>query len=143
VEKVDEATIRRILENSKVIAVVGLSDKPERHSFQVASYLQASGYRIIPVNPSVESVLGERSYPDLDALPTSVDVVDVFRRSEAAPQLAEDAVRAGAKVLWLQRGVVSEEAAQVARAAGLDVVMDDCMMDEHKRLFGHPGGSGV
>lgn len=127
-------TPEQILKESKVIAVVGLSDDPTRESHDVAAYLQKQGYRIIPVNPNANEILGEKSYRSLKDIPVPVDVVDVFRRSEHVVPIAEDAVAIRAKVLWLQLGVVNEEAAAIARAEGLDVVMDDCTKREHTRL---------
>ncbi len=126
--------IQGILKESKTIAVVGLSPKPGRDSHEVAKYLQQQGYRIIPVNPAAERILGERSYPDLKSVPEPVDLVDVFRRPEETPPIARDAVAIGAKALWLQIGIVSDEAAGIARRGGLDVVMDRCSMVEHRRL---------
>lgn len=123
-----------ILRESKTIAVVGLSDDPSRPSNEVAAYLQSEGYKIIPVNPRVTEVLGAVCYPDLHAVPGPVDVVDVFRRSEHVVPIARAAVEVGAKVLWLQDGVVNEEAAEIAREAGLAVVMDDCMLRRHAVL---------
>ncbi|TDA69927.1 MAG: CoA-binding protein [Clostridia bacterium] len=119
----------------KNIAVVGLSDKPERASYRVAAYLQQAGYRIIPVNPSLTRVLGEKCYPNLEAVPEdiSVDVVDIFRRSEDVPPIVETAIKRGVPVIWMQEGVVNEEAAAAAAAAGRVVVMDKCLMQEHQR----------
>jgi predicted CoA-binding protein len=114
--------------------VVGLSPKPERDSHEVAKYLQQQGYRIIPVNPAAERILGERSYPDLKSVPEPVDLVDVFRRPEETLPIARDAVAIKAKALWLQIGIVNDEAAGIARRGGLDVVMDRCCMVEHRRL---------
>lgn len=125
---------QEILEQSKTIAVVGLSDDPTRYSHHVAQYLQTQGYRIIPVNPTVKEVLGERSYPVLRAIPEPVDVVEVFRRSDAVLPIAQEAIAIKAKALWLQDGVINEEAAKLAREAGLDVVMNDCMLRQHRRL---------
>lgn len=126
--------IESILTSSKTIAVVGLSDKPDRDSYRVAAYLQSHGYRIIPVNPAVQTVLGERSYASVSEIPEKVDVVDIFRKPEAVGPVVEDAISAGAKVIWMQLGVVNEPAAEVARAAGLRVIMDRCMKVEHQRL---------
>jgi predicted CoA-binding protein len=123
-----------ILNSSKTIAVVGLSPRRERPSFAVASYLKEQGFRIIPVNPTVSEILGERSYPDLSSIPERVDVVDIFRRSEEVLPIVEEAIKIGAKAVWMQEGVVNEEAASRARDAGLLVVMDKCMLKEHKRL---------
>jgi len=113
------------LRNSKTIAVVGLSDNPERASFGVARYLQAQGYRIIPVNPMVSEVLGEKSYPDLKSVPETIDMVDIFRRSELVPPVVDEAIEVGAKYVWMQDGVIHLEAAAKAEAAGIPVVMDD------------------
>ena len=129
-----DSELADILRKGRVVAVVGISDRTDRPSHRVAQYLQEQGYRIVPVNPRLEQVLGERAYPDLDAVPFAVDVVDVFRRPPEVPVVAEAAIRKGARVLWLQEGVVSEAAAEMARAAGLRVVMDRCMFKEHHRL---------
>jgi uncharacterized protein len=124
-----------------VIAVVGLSSKPWRASFEVASYLQEHGYRIVPVNPGETEVLGERAYATLLDIPQDVrvDVVDVFRRAEQTPEVAEQAVRIGARVLWLQEGIVSEEAARIATEGGLDVIMGVCIRHVRERLMGREG----
>jgi len=132
----NEADIRSILEEGKIVAVVGLSPRPERDSHRVAKYLQGQGYRIIPVNPNAEEVLGERSYPNLASVPEPIDIVDVFRRSEAVPGIVEEAIKVGARTVWMQQGVIHEEAAARAREAGLQVVMDRCIMIEHRRYFG-------
>jgi len=121
----------RILVSAHTIAVVGLSPDPRRPSHGVARYLQRVGYRIVPVNPMVAEVLGERAYPSLRDLPQPVDVVDVFRRSEFVGPIVDDAIAIKAGAVWLQDGVIDEAAASRARAAGLDVVMDDCMMRRH------------
>jgi len=123
-----------ILKSSRVVAVVGLSSNPERHSYQVASYLKEQGYRIIPVNPRESAVLGEVAYPDLSSIPQAVDVVDVFRRPEDVPAIVEQAIKIGSKAVWMQEGVVNEAAAARAREAGLLVVMDKCMFKEHREL---------
>ena len=136
VREVNEADIKSILEESKTVAVVGLSPREERDSHRVAKYLQSQGYRIIPVNPNADEILGERSYPDLASIPEPIDVVDVFRRSEAVPEIVEEAIKVGARTVWIQMGVIHEEAAARAREAGLQVVMDRCMMIEHRRYFG-------
>jgi predicted CoA-binding protein len=122
--------IKSILESARNIAVVGLSDNPERTSHMVAQAMQERGYRIIPVNPNAESILGEKCYASLTDIPEPVDIVNVFRRSEHTPEVAEEAVRIGAKVLWLQLGIVSDEAAAIARSGGLEVVMDRCIKVE-------------
>jgi uncharacterized protein len=121
----------KILESARTIAVVGLSPDPRRPSHGVARYLQRAGYRIIPVNPNVDQVLGERAYPSLREVSDPVDVVEVFRRSEFVGPIVDDAIAMRARAVWLQDGVIDEEAAERARAAGLDVVMDDCMMRRH------------
>lgn len=131
----DDPTLRRILAEARTIAVVGLSADPERPSHQVASYLQHQGYRIIPVNPTIQEVLGEPSYPDLLSVPEPVDVVDIFRPARYVPEIVEQAIAKGAKVIWMQLGVIHFEAAQRAREAGLLVVMDRCMKIEHQRLL--------
>ncbi|MHB1007087.1 MAG: CoA-binding protein [Chloroflexota bacterium] len=130
----DVKLIRKILRESKNIAVVGLSNDETRPSFRVARYLQGQGYRIIPINPSVDSVLGEKSYPDLASVSEQIDVVDVFRRPEHVPPIAEAAIKKGAHTLWLQDGVGNPEAEYLARQAGLQVVANDCMQREHRRL---------
>jgi predicted CoA-binding protein len=123
-----------ILQASRVIAVVGLSSKPYRPSYGVAEYMQRAGYRIIPVNPQETEVLGEKCYADLDAVPEHIDIVDIFRRPEYVPEIVEAAIRKGAKAIWMQEDVVHEDAARRAAAAGLDVVMDRCILKEHRRL---------
>jgi predicted CoA-binding protein len=129
-----DGQLRALLGDARTIAVVGLSSKPWRHSYRVASYMQAAGYRIIPVNPKETEVLGERAYPVLTAVPEPVDLVDVFRRAENTPEVARQAVQIGAKALWLQSGIVNEEAGRIAGDAGLSVIMGLCMMVEHERL---------
>ena len=123
-----------ILNSSRVVAVVGLSAKPDRPSHRVADYLKAQGYRIIPVNPAESEILGELCYPDLASVPESVDVVDIFRRSEEVLPIVKEAIRVGAKAVWIQEGVINEEAAARAREAGLMVGMDKCMLKEHQKL---------
>jgi predicted CoA-binding protein len=113
------------LTRSKVIAVVGLSPRPERDSHDVALYLQAQGYRIIPVNPAVEEVLGEKSYPDLKSVPEHIDMVDIFRRSATVPPVVDDAIEAGVRYIWMQDGVIHEEAARKAEEAGIPVIMNN------------------
>lgn len=130
----DPDNLRRILGSVRRIAVVGLSPRRERPSYGVAAFLQAQGYRIVPVNPAAREILGETCYPDLASIPGQVDMVDVFRRAEDVLPIAAEAVRIGARVLWLQLGVINREAAQLASAAGLDVVMDRCPKIEYPRL---------
>ena len=139
----DIATLRRILAENRVIAVVGLSAQWFRPSYFAAKYMQEHGYRIIPVNPKYESILGEKCYRSLREIPVKVDIVDCFRRSEEIMPIAEDAIAIGAKVLWQQLGVMNEAAAARARAAGLDAVMDRCVKIEHGRLFGGLNWVGV
>ena len=126
--------IADILRGAHTIAVVGLSGKRYRPSYGVAEYLKRAGYRIIPVNPMETEILGEKCYPDLESVPEAVDIVDVFRRSEYVPDIVEAAIRKGAKVVWMQEGVIHEEAAHRAEEAGLAVVMDRCMLKDHRRL---------
>jgi len=127
--------IDAILAAAHTVAVVGLSDKPDRDSYRVAAYMQAHGYRIVPVNPAVGSILGERSVPDLASIPadTAIDLVDVFRKPEYVPAVVEAAIARGARAVWMQLGIVHNAAADRARAAGLQVVMDRCIKVEHAR----------
>ena len=129
------ARIRKILEDSKTIAVVGLSPKPQRPSHQVARYLMAAGYIIIPVNPGQDTILGLPCYRSLKAIPTQVDMVDIFRRPEAVLPIVEDAIAIGAKFIWMQEGIVNKEAAAKAEAAGLIVIMDRCAKIDHMNLL--------
>jgi len=122
----------------KTVAIVGLSSRPGSASFPVASYLKSQGYRVIPVNPTEKSVLGEVSYPSLRDIPEKVDVVDVFRRSDLTPAIAAEAIEIGADVLWMQLGIANHKAAQLARDAGLTVVMNRCMKIEHTARHPHP-----
>ncbi len=126
--------IAEILQNARTIAVIGLSGKRYRPSYGVTEYMQKAGYRIIPVNPMVAEVLGEKAYPDLDAVPGPVDIVNIFRRSEFVPEIVDAAIRKGARVVWMQEGVYHEEAARKAEAAGLIVIMDRCILKDHRRL---------
>lgn len=128
------STEEKILKSSRTIALVGLSPKPDRPSYRVASYLKEQGYNIIPVNPAEKEILGETCYPDLASVPMSIDVVDIFRRSEEVPSIMAEAIRIGARAVWMQEGVINEEAANRAREAGLMVVMDKCMLKEHLNL---------
>ncbi len=125
--------ITKLLKASRVVAVVGLSSRPDRPSYSVAQYLQSSGYRIIPVNPAETEVLGERAYATLEEVPDKIDIVDIFRRPEFANEIVQSAIRVGAKAVWMQEGVVNEFAAESARKTGLVVVMDRCMHKEHAR----------
>lgn len=126
--------VARILRPPQTIAVVGLSDKPERESHEIASYLQAQGYRIIPVNPRIKETLGEKAYPSLRDVPERVDIVQIFRRSEEVLAVVEEAIAVGTPVVWMQTGIVNEEAAAKAEAAGLTVVMDACLRSAHRAL---------
>lgn len=126
--------IRHILQDTRTIAVVGLSDDPSRASYGVARYMQQHGYRIIPVNPKHTEVLGEKCYPDLASIPDKVDLVNVFRRPADCLRPAQDAVAIGARYLWLQLGIANDEARRVAEAGGLAVVMDRCIKIEHARF---------
>lgn len=139
----DINTLRRVLRESRTLAVVGLSADWFRPSYFAAKYMQEHGYRIIPVNPRYDSILGEKCYPSLSAIPEPVDLVDVFRKPADAPQIAEEAVAIGARTLWLQIGVISEEARNIAEKAGLTVVMDRCVKIEYARLFGGLNWFGV
>ncbi len=132
----DEAQIPEILKNYTNVAVVGLSDKSDRDSYRVAKYLMAHGYRIIPVNPAIESWEGIKSYPAVSSIPpdVKVEIVDVFRKPEAALDIVRDSLSRSPKVLWLQEGVVNSDAADLAKENGIRVVMDRCMMKEHNRL---------
>jgi predicted CoA-binding protein len=126
--------ISEILHSAHTIAVVGLSGKRYRPSYGVAEYLKRVGFRIIPVNPEETEVLGEKCYPDLDSVPDAIDVVDIFRRSEFVPEIVEAAIRKGARAIWMQEGVVHEDAARRAEAAGLVVAMDRCILKDHRRM---------
>jgi uncharacterized protein len=128
--------ILELLKQYKTIAVVGLSSNPMRPSYDVTEYMQAAGYRIIPVNPNERKVLGEKSYARLEEVPEKIEIVNVFRRAEEVPAVVESAIRVGAKVVWMQQGVQNEEAAEKARAAGLMVIEDACILVEHRRRVG-------
>jgi len=130
----DMEEIEGILKEGRTVAVVGLSPKPDRPSYVVARYLQANGYRIIPVNPNAQEILGEKAYPTVLSIPEKVDIVDIFRRPEEVPPVVEEAIKIGARVVWMQEGIVNEAAAQRAKEAGLKVVMDRCLKKEHQRL---------
>jgi predicted CoA-binding protein len=139
----DISTLRRILRNTRTLAVVGLSANWYRPSYFAAKYMQEHGYRVIPVNPAYDSVLGEKCYKSLREIPEPVDMVDCFRKSAEIPALAADAIAIGAKVLWMQLGVENEEARRRAETAGLEVVENRCVKIEHARLFGGLGWAGV
>ena len=124
-----------LLKKSKTIAVVGLSSSPLRPSYGVAAYMQAQGYRIIPVNPTIKGALGEKAYASLSEVPEKIDVVDVFRRSEFVPEVVDEALKLKVSAIWLQEGVIHEQAAERARKAGVFVVMDLCILKEHRKRF--------
>ena len=126
--------IQEILNEAKTIAVVGLSGKRFRPSYGVAEYMQRSGYRIIPVNPHETEILGEKCYPDLDSIPEAIDIVNVFRQPAFVAEIVDASIRKGAKAVWMQEGVVDEAAAKKAEAAGLAVVMDRCILKDHRRM---------
>jgi predicted CoA-binding protein len=128
--------MKEILLTAKTIASVGLSANPAKESFGIVQYLKDQGYRIIPVNPSAPKIMGETAYPDLLSVPEKVDVVQIFRKPEDVPPVVDQAIKIGAKVVWMQEGIVHEESAQKARAAGLKVVMDACMRSAHRGLIG-------
>jgi predicted CoA-binding protein len=127
--------IGELLKRSKTIAVVGLSDSPLRPSYGVSAYMQTHGYRIIPVNPGIKGALGEKAAPSLAEVTEKIDIVDVFRRSEFVPEVIDEAIRLKVPAIWLQEGVVHEEAAEKARKAGIFVVMDRCILKEHRARF--------
>ena len=139
----DVMTVRRVLQQCRTLAIVGLSADWFRPSYFAAKYMQEHGYRVIPVNPKYREILGETSYPDLKSIPDQVDLVDVFRKPAEVEPIARDAVAIGAKVLWLQIGVINERAKEIAEAGGLTVVMDRCVKIEYARLFGGLHWMGV
>ena len=128
-------TVKEVLEKYKTIVVVGLSSSTWRASFGVSRFMQNVGYRIIPVNPNETEVLGEKAYSNLSEVPDPIEIVNIFRRPEYVPEIVETAIQRGAKVIWMQEGVIHEKAAERARQAGLDVIMDRCILKEHMRLF--------
>lgn len=132
----NDQMMKDILLSARTIASVGLSSNQEKESYWIVAYLKEQGYRIIPVNPTADEILGEKAYPDLESVPEKVDVVQVFRKPEDVPPVVDSAIKVGAKVVWMQEGIVHEEAAQKAREAGLLVVMDACMRMTHRRLIG-------
>ncbi|MDH3633092.1 MAG: CoA-binding protein [Gammaproteobacteria bacterium] len=139
----DINTLRRILIENKRVAIVGLSDNWSRPSNFVGKYLLEHGFEVIPVNPKYDEILGQKCYADLKDIPTPVDIVDLFQRSDRVMPFVEDAIKIGAKVVWMQLGIVNEEAAQKARDAGLEVIMDRCVKIEYARLFGGLNTAGV
>lgn len=130
-----DAMLRQILQETRVIAVVGLSDNPSRPSYEVAHYLQQQGYRIVPITPKASEILGEQAYADLNAVPFDIDVVDIFRRPEQVGPHVDEAIQKGARTIWMQLGIRNDEAALRAQQAGLQVVMDHCIKVEHMRLM--------
>lgn len=139
----DINTLRRILIENKRVAIVGLSDDWSRPSNFVGKYLLEHGFEVIPVNPKYDEILGQKCYADLKDIPTPVDIVDLFQRSDRIPPFVDDAIKIGARVVWMQLGIINEEAAQKARDAGLEVVMDRCVKIEYARLFGGLNTAGV
>jgi hypothetical protein len=131
-----EKEMKEILLSAKTVASVGLSSNPAKESFGIVQYLKDQGYKIIPVNPTSTEIMGEKAYPDLSSIPDAVEVVQVFRKPEDVPPVVDEAIKIGAKVVWMQEGIVNEEAAQKAREAGLKVVMDACMRAMHRHLIG-------
>ena len=135
--------LTNILKSANTVASVGLSSNPQKESYSVALYLKEQGYKVIPVNPTATEIMGEKVYPSLSDIPEKVDVVQVFRKPEDVPPVVEEAIKIGAKVIWMQEGIVNYEAAQKAEEAGLQVVMDACMRATHRRLnIGSKSGSG-
>jgi predicted CoA-binding protein len=132
----NDQMMKEILLSAKTIASVGLSSNQDKESYWIVSYLKEQGYHIIPVNPTATEILGEKVYPDLSSVPEKVDVVQVFRKSEDVLPVVDEAIKIGAKVVWMQEGIVNEEAAETARKAGLQVVMNACMRATHRRLIG-------
>ncbi|MEQ1656992.1 MAG: CoA-binding protein [Nitrospira sp.] len=135
--KAEGDTIRQILAHCRTIAVVGASSNPARASNHVAAYMKAQGYRVIPVNPNEQTVIGEQAYPSLTAVPGSIDLVDIFRKSEDVLPIVAEAIARGAKAIWMQEGVINEAAVQLAREAGLAVVMDRCWLKDHVARRSH------
>jgi predicted CoA-binding protein len=131
------STEAEILRRYKRIAVVGLTNDRTRAAYSVSEYMQRAGYEIVPVAPGEDEVLGERAYPDLASVPGPVEIVDIFRRSEDVPPVVDEAIEVGAKVVWMQSGIVHDEEAAKARAAGIEVVMDRCVRTEHRRMAAH------
>ena len=134
----NDKELKQLFQTIRTIATVGMSTDPDKPSFYIPYYLRSVGYHIIPVNPTANKIFGETSYPDLVSIPEKVDVVQIFRPSADVPPVVDQAIKIGAKVVWMQEGIVNEPAAKTAQAAGLKVVMDRCMRVEHMRLFGDP-----
>jgi predicted CoA-binding protein len=135
IDNVDDPEIKEILDKYSHIAIIGLSSNEEKPSYQVAKYLMEHNYSIYPVNPKYEEILGVKCYPNLSVIPDPIEIVDIFRKPSAVPEIVEDAIKCGARVIWMQLGIVNNQAAQRAKEAGLKVVMSKCMMVEHKRLI--------
>ena len=131
-----DAELNEILLNARVVASVGVSSNEDKPSFWIFNYLKTNGYQMIPVNPGAAEIQGEQAYPDLSSIGNQIDVVQIFRRSEDVVPVVEESIRVGAKVVWMQVGIVNQAAADLAEAAGLKVVMDTCMRDTHRRLLG-------
>ncbi len=132
----DDNELRQILKTIRTVASVGVSSSEEKPSYWIFNYLMEHGYQMIPVNPTASEILGRKTYPDLASIPQKIDVVQVFRKSEDVPPVVELAIRVGAKIVWMQKGIINEEAARNAESAGLKVVMNRCMMETHQRLLG-------
>jgi len=132
----NDEMMKDILSSAKTVASVGISGNTEKVSNSVGAFLMEHGYHLIPVNPTADEILGQKSYPDLASVPEKIDVVQIFRRPEDVPPVVDEAIKVGAKVVWMQEGIVNEQAAQTAREAGLQVVMDACMRATHQRLIG-------
>jgi len=139
----NDQVMKDILLSTKTIASVGLSSNPAKESYGIVRYLKSQGYHIIPVNPTATEIMWEKSYPDLESIPEQIDVVQVFRKSEDVPPIVDGAIKVGAKVVWMQEGIINEEAAQKAREAGLQVIMDACMRATHQRLIGPKSSGGL
>jgi len=133
----DDEMMKEILSSAKTVASVGLSGNQQRPSYGVGLFLMTHGYRVIPVNPTIDEFMGEKAYPDLTSVPEKIDVVQIFRRPDDIPPIVDEAIKVGAKAIWMQEGIVNEEAAQKAREAGLQVVMDACMRATYQRLIGY------
>ncbi len=132
----DDAGLRDILRSARTVACVGVSSNPQKPSYVIFQYLLEAGYQMVPVNPTTPDVMGRQTYPDVTSIPQKIDVVQVFRKPQDVPPVVEQAIKAGAKVVWMQEGIVNQQAAKQAEEAGLQVVMDRCMMKTHQRLFG-------
>ena len=132
----DDGVIKKLLDTSRTIAVVGMSSNPDRPSYGVSEFLISAGYNVIPVNPKEKEILGQRSYPDLKSIPDKIDIVDVFRKPDAAPEIVKEAVEIGASAVWLQESVLSYDAFATGEKAGLTMIMDRCIFKEYHRLFG-------